>query len=650
LKKLLSKIMDEHDTCPLCCEDFDATDKGFNPCHCGYKICLWCFSKIVEGRNPKCPACRADYSKDKLKATPDASVIRASKEEMQRKKREKQIAKDTRPKASTRHSSSGLLCAVAARKSGSASRVRVPVAARAPVPKRLSLKPTNTKLAPNQRDVERLGNARVKQPNLGLKGMIHPGKKPVVQLPPPTTRPRDPNTVYVVGLPSTVNVRNMFGNFGRIVKVVKNFRGSAYITYETSAQAQAAIKALNGRIVENGRSLRCVRGTTKYCTYFLRNQECLNPSCLYLHAFSPEDEETSARPPLRPTGVHAFNDSGPLPVSSSALSQQDPSMAMPSMRRYQSQPTSTARRRERSPGMRGFDFSFDSKGLAPQRSPPPVPARPKPLPSHHALPSALARTSSAPLQAREVGRVPPPPEARKPTLPAVLQPSPSPATANLASALNSRPNGRHTNPVPPIGRVPSEPRPAVATPSAPPGLHKNTVNGPIPSPVASSSLPPGLSQPAAPSSPASTLSHQSKGFNAMHYFNGGGSGDSKAQSQSQEQSPSKLYELTPSTQNRLEVSGVFNAGAYWSSELPAEGSTGGSSSTRGSATRFLSSRTQENCIAPESLDQFFEQLTSGNIKTGTLAKPKQESTSASFEMLIKNGSGTRTQSRFTFAR
>lgn len=31
---------DEEETCPLCVEEFDLTDKGFKPCPCGYQVRL----------------------------------------------------------------------------------------------------------------------------------------------------------------------------------------------------------------------------------------------------------------------------------------------------------------------------------------------------------------------------------------------------------------------------------------------------------------------------------------------------------------------------------------------------------------------------------------------------------------------------------
>lgn len=49
-----------------------------------------------------------------------------------------------------------------------------------------------------------------------------------------------------------------------------------------------AILALNGEEFEN-RVLKVSFGMTKYCQYFISNQECTNPECLYLHNLVEED-------------------------------------------------------------------------------------------------------------------------------------------------------------------------------------------------------------------------------------------------------------------------------------------------------------------------------------------------------------------------
>jgi CCR4-NOT transcription complex subunit 4 len=61
---------DEEDLCPLCMEELDETDKNFRACQCGYQVCLWCFHKIRDTLDGKCPACRREY-KDEIKIIDD---------------------------------------------------------------------------------------------------------------------------------------------------------------------------------------------------------------------------------------------------------------------------------------------------------------------------------------------------------------------------------------------------------------------------------------------------------------------------------------------------------------------------------------------------------------------------------------------------
>ncbi|XP_076902412.1 uncharacterized protein LOC143557158 [Bidens hawaiensis] len=46
--------------CPICCEDLDLTDSSFLPCPCGYRLCLFCYKRILED-NCRCPGCRKQY-------------------------------------------------------------------------------------------------------------------------------------------------------------------------------------------------------------------------------------------------------------------------------------------------------------------------------------------------------------------------------------------------------------------------------------------------------------------------------------------------------------------------------------------------------------------------------------------------------------
>lgn len=123
------------------------------------------------------------------------------------------------------------------------------------------------------------------------------------------------NLVYVIGLPSNLATEEIlrgqdyFGQFGRINKIVINRRQTnnvaastnasansnhptvgVYVTYATKEEATRAINAVDGSMLES-RVLRATFGTTKYCSYYLRNIPCQNPNCMYLH--EPGEEADS---------------------------------------------------------------------------------------------------------------------------------------------------------------------------------------------------------------------------------------------------------------------------------------------------------------------------------------------------------------------
>ncbi|GFR39673.1 hypothetical protein Agub_g144, partial [Astrephomene gubernaculifera] len=55
---------DDKEVCPLCVEDLDETDMSFQPCPCGYRVCLFCFEKLKLHCNSACPNCRRGYGSD----------------------------------------------------------------------------------------------------------------------------------------------------------------------------------------------------------------------------------------------------------------------------------------------------------------------------------------------------------------------------------------------------------------------------------------------------------------------------------------------------------------------------------------------------------------------------------------------------------
>lgn len=83
-----------------------------------------------------------------------------------------------------------------------------------------------------------------------------------------------------------------FGKYGKIHKVVINpsttYAGvqgpsaSAYVTYCSSNDALRAIQSVNN-IMLDGRLIKTSLGTTKYCSHFMKNQQCPKPDCMYLH-------------------------------------------------------------------------------------------------------------------------------------------------------------------------------------------------------------------------------------------------------------------------------------------------------------------------------------------------------------------------------
>lgn len=76
----------------------------------------------------------------------------------------------------------------------------------------------------------------------------------------------------------------------------------AYLTYTNSDDALAAIQAGNGLYVD-GRTLKCSLGTTKYCSRYLRDQECTLSDCMYLHEIA--DQEASFSKSDMNQGRHA---------------------------------------------------------------------------------------------------------------------------------------------------------------------------------------------------------------------------------------------------------------------------------------------------------------------------------------------------------
>ncbi|KAJ3147293.1 transcriptional repressor general negative regulator of transcription subunit 4 [Geranomyces michiganensis] len=117
------------------------------------------------------------------------------------------------------------------------------------------------------------------------------------------------NLVYVLGLPAKIatedhlRTQEYFGQYGKIIRVMVNRRAhghtpvlaqvpntGVYITFQKKEDAAKAIEAVDGSVYD-GKIIRATYGTTKYCSYFLKNQTCQNPACQFLH--EPGEEPDS---------------------------------------------------------------------------------------------------------------------------------------------------------------------------------------------------------------------------------------------------------------------------------------------------------------------------------------------------------------------
>ncbi|KAL2755548.1 hypothetical protein ACRALDRAFT_2041885 [Sodiomyces alcalophilus JCM 7366] len=246
-----SFIEDELDTCPLCIEEFDLSDRSFRPCPCGYQ----------NNMNGLCPACRRPYDEKTIQwkvVTPEEVAEFSANIRKNQKKR----AQDQRQKEAQRREA-------------------------------------------EKENRKNLVGVRVVQKNL----------------------------VYVTGLTPTVREDELlktlrkpefFGQYGNIQKISISNRKSSdgqnqslgiYVTFERKEDAQRCIQAVNGS--QNGdRILRAQLGTTKYCSAWLRHEQCTNRQCMFLHELGDE-EDSYTRQDL--SSMNSINTQRPLPPSSGTV-------------------------------------------------------------------------------------------------------------------------------------------------------------------------------------------------------------------------------------------------------------------------------------------------------------------------------------------
>ncbi len=119
------------------------------------------------------------------------------------------------------------------------------------------------------------------------------------------------NLVYIIGLSSDLikidqklKSYEYFGQYGKIIKLVINKNktynsngpnGPSYtcfITYSTEAESSLAILSMDNYTFDN-HEIKANYGTTKYCLNFLRNSNCTNKDCIYLHKLADKRDIVS---------------------------------------------------------------------------------------------------------------------------------------------------------------------------------------------------------------------------------------------------------------------------------------------------------------------------------------------------------------------
>lgn len=304
------------ESCPLCLEDMHYSDSTFKPCPCGYQICRFCWHRIREEENERCPACRRIYQDEASSSLSSASSTTCLSapnhlQQQQQQSHTSNTRKTTSMTVKTKDSGNAKLF------TNSTHNTHVPKGSIVLSKTRKTVSPGTGIYSVTPGTSSEYGNSS----NTGSKpppppttsssssssivAAILPSKKHLHEL-----RVIQKNLVYVIGISTRITneailrEHEYFGQFGKILKIVVNKRGggeelssstnqittsgSAYVTFQRNEDAEKAIFLVDGSVFD-GRVLRATYGTTKYCSYFLRGIPCPNPGCMYLHEEGERD-------------------------------------------------------------------------------------------------------------------------------------------------------------------------------------------------------------------------------------------------------------------------------------------------------------------------------------------------------------------------
>lgn len=128
----------------------------------------------------------------------------------------------------------------------------------------------------------------------------------------------------------TLRQPEFFGQYGNIQKISisnrKNQEGQnqslgIYVTFEKKEDAQRCIQAVNGS--KNGdRVLKAQLGTTKYCSAWLRHEQCTNRNCMFLHELGDEEDSYTRQDLSSMNSMQTARTGGTTGPSSRSVSRQ----------------------------------------------------------------------------------------------------------------------------------------------------------------------------------------------------------------------------------------------------------------------------------------------------------------------------------------
>ncbi|KAL9039460.1 MAG: hypothetical protein Q9180_002515, partial [Flavoplaca navasiana] len=258
---------DSDDSCPLCVEEFDLSDKNFRPCPCGYQVCQFCYNNIKNNMNGLCPACRRPYDEKNI----EWKIISPEEQKAD-------IALQARKKAMARQKES------------------------------------------ERRQVESLNRKHLSGIRVVQKNLVY-----VVGLNP---KSREEDLLQTL---RGDQYFGQYGKIIKIVvsKAKVNAGGNSsigvYVTFARKEDAASCIAAVDGS--QNGdRTLRAQYGTTKYCSAYLRNETCNNRECMFLHE-QGEDDDSFSRQDL--SSINAVSTQRPAARASAITAAAKPAQMPP---------------------------------------------------------------------------------------------------------------------------------------------------------------------------------------------------------------------------------------------------------------------------------------------------------------------------------